>query len=258
MTPRIFDCFMFNDELDMLECRLTELAPVVDKFILVECTETHSGKPKRLVYRDHAARFKPWEHRIYATFINGLRETDPMKRDEEQRAAFRLALTAVEATHHDIILQSDVDEIPNRDLVENIEEHLWYFADRSNFLAFEQRLHCFAVDWEHPQGWRGTVAARYAHIHSFSEMRHSRETIPRLPKAGHHLSWLGGGDQAAKKLEDFAHQELIYLKSELARDTRRVSGLHVDGVWMLPVDVDDTYPEYIQKRLCPPSWFRPR
>ena len=256
--PRIFDCFMFNDELDMLECRLTELSAVVDQFILLECAETHSRQPKPLVYRDNAARFRPWASKIYSGFLHGLLETDPMKRDEEQREAFVLALNAAGAQPHDIILQSDLDEIPTRDSVKHIEHHLWFSADRSNFLAMEQRLHCFAVDWEHPQGWRGTVAARYAHIKSFSEMRHSRETVPRLKNAGHHLSWLGGGAQAAKKLEAFAHQELLYMRNELARDTRRVSGVHVDGVQMRPVDIDPSYPEYIRQRKCPDNWFRPR
>ena len=257
MTARVFDCFMFMGELDMLECRLTELADAVDAFVIVECAETHSGRPKPFYFLEHEHRFQPWASRIAYSTVAHLEASDPMLRDEEQREAFRGALQGL-ARPEDIILQSDLDEIPTRSAISVIERQLWDAADRSNFLAFEQRLHCFAVDWEHPQKWRGTVAARYAHIKSFSEMRHCRETVPRLSDAGHHLSWLGGGQAAAKKVEAFAHQELLYLRDELARDYRRESGLHVDGVQMRPVDIDPSYPSYIRDGKCPDSWFRPR
>ena len=44
----IYDCFCFFNELDLLEIRLNELNPVVDKFVLVEATMTHNGDKKPL------------------------------------------------------------------------------------------------------------------------------------------------------------------------------------------------------------------
>ncbi len=41
---KFVDCFIFNDELDLLEFRLEEHDPFVDLFILVESTKTFSGK----------------------------------------------------------------------------------------------------------------------------------------------------------------------------------------------------------------------
>ena len=38
----IYDCFTFFNELDILELRLQLLYDVVDKFVLVESTKTHS------------------------------------------------------------------------------------------------------------------------------------------------------------------------------------------------------------------------
>ena len=38
----IYDCFPFNNELDILEIRLNILNDVVDKFILVEASKTQS------------------------------------------------------------------------------------------------------------------------------------------------------------------------------------------------------------------------
>ncbi len=46
----IYDCFLFYDELLLLEVRLKTLADIVDKFVLVESTHTFSGHDKRLHY----------------------------------------------------------------------------------------------------------------------------------------------------------------------------------------------------------------
>jgi beta-1,4-mannosyl-glycoprotein beta-1,4-N-acetylglucosaminyltransferase len=43
--PRIFDCFTFFNELDLLEIRLHELAPVVDRFVIAESPVTFTGRP---------------------------------------------------------------------------------------------------------------------------------------------------------------------------------------------------------------------
>ena len=44
--PRIFDCFTFFNENDLLALRLEELASVVDKFVLVQASETFRGHVK--------------------------------------------------------------------------------------------------------------------------------------------------------------------------------------------------------------------
>jgi hypothetical protein len=43
---RVFDCILFNQEHDMLECRLWELGDAVDMFIIVESSTTFMGQPK--------------------------------------------------------------------------------------------------------------------------------------------------------------------------------------------------------------------
>lgn len=53
----IIDCFTFFNELDVLEIRLRELDGVVDRFVLVEATLTHQGKPKPLLYAENKERF---------------------------------------------------------------------------------------------------------------------------------------------------------------------------------------------------------
>ena len=62
--PLVVDTFMMSDELDMLECRLTELEGVVDLFVIAEADVTHSGAPKPFHYADNVDRFARWADRI--------------------------------------------------------------------------------------------------------------------------------------------------------------------------------------------------
>jgi beta-1,4-mannosyl-glycoprotein beta-1,4-N-acetylglucosaminyltransferase len=47
---KVIDCFTFYNEFKILDLRLAELKDVVDHFILVEATKTHSGENKRLYF----------------------------------------------------------------------------------------------------------------------------------------------------------------------------------------------------------------
>ena len=49
----IYDCFPFFNELDLLEIRLNILDPIVDKFVLVESTQTFNRQPKPLYYQEN-------------------------------------------------------------------------------------------------------------------------------------------------------------------------------------------------------------
>jgi beta-1,4-mannosyl-glycoprotein beta-1,4-N-acetylglucosaminyltransferase len=64
MKNKIIDCFTFFNELEMLEFRLTELDPYVDKFVIIESTKTFTGKPKPLYYNLNKYKFKDWHHKI--------------------------------------------------------------------------------------------------------------------------------------------------------------------------------------------------
>ena len=50
---KVYDCFLFFNELDLLEIRLNELNDVVDKFVIVESTESFSKKKKPLYFQEN-------------------------------------------------------------------------------------------------------------------------------------------------------------------------------------------------------------
>ena len=55
---RIFDSFIFFNELDLLEMRLNILNDVVDYFVLTESPWTVSGNSKPLYYQENKDRFE--------------------------------------------------------------------------------------------------------------------------------------------------------------------------------------------------------
>ena len=48
---KIFDCFIFNNETDLLKIRLAYLNKFVDYFVIVESCQTFQGKKKNLTLR---------------------------------------------------------------------------------------------------------------------------------------------------------------------------------------------------------------
>jgi len=66
----IYDCFSFFNELDLLEIRLHELDPVVDKFVLVEASKTFQGKDKPLFYDENKERYKEFSEKIIHVVVD--------------------------------------------------------------------------------------------------------------------------------------------------------------------------------------------
>ena len=61
---KIYDCFIFYNELDLLELRLTELSDYVDHFVLVEADQTHQSKPKPFIFEENRERYSKWLDKI--------------------------------------------------------------------------------------------------------------------------------------------------------------------------------------------------
>ena len=263
--PLIIDAFPFNNELDMLECRLTELSDHVDHFVLVESEQDHQDHPKPLWYMEHRERFTPWADKIVHVVTGKMptqaEDNDPWAREHAQREWIGAGLNRLDLSPDDIILQSDVDEIPRALYARNVRPG-------GGMLVFGMRMHCFAVDWLHPVIWQGTVAATARTLAAlpdgkrFSYQRDNRlraQCPPHMRDAGWHLSWLGGRDAAMAKLGSFCHPEIAEQTEEwLRQEMFWREGFHVDGQKQQAVDVDETWPKWIVDGHAPKVWFRPR
>ena len=135
----VYDCCAFLHENDLYELRLNQHWDFVDKFIVVEAGETHTGNPKSFNF-DHS-RFKKYESKIiYTTFDNfaqGVRRYPQLldkwstrsrvfigqNTDDWTRADFHgnylaKAVHDDNANDDDIVYLSSLDEILNQDAFE--------------------------------------------------------------------------------------------------------------------------------------------
>jgi beta-1,4-mannosyl-glycoprotein beta-1,4-N-acetylglucosaminyltransferase len=284
----IVDTFMINDEFDMLECRLTEMASAVDWFIAIEADVDHQNHPKPYHLTNNLDRFAPWKDKLVVVQATGLPTTphdlDPWAREWAQRDWVWQGLEQIpDLDDTAIVLHGDVDEICDPLHVRNVRPRF------KEFVQFAQRLHCFAVDWQHPDPWGGTVACTLETARALGErqyvgddmyhpgawqlVRNQRNGLQRrnfewlgtgwrttvLPDAGWHFSWLGGQEAALRKLGSFCHPEVAdRVSAGLATDMFLRDGWHVDGRKMQAVDVDETWPRWIVDGHAPAEWFRPR
>ena len=84
---RVFDTFLFCDELDLLEVRLLELHDHVYRFVLVESPLTFQGNPKPLYYADNKERFATYADKIIHVIADLDSLGEGMAREHAQRNA---------------------------------------------------------------------------------------------------------------------------------------------------------------------------
>ena len=257
----IIDTFMFSNEIDMLTCRLTEIGDVVDVVIAVESDVDHQNNPKPYVLTENIDRFERWWDKLIVVRATDLpTDPNPWTREHAQREWIGEAIRDLPGVSgSDIVLQSDVDEIPRALNVRNVRPG-------SGLAVFEMRFHPFCVDWIHPHPWQGTVAATVDTVAGlgrgadgpFTVMRDARlwSTVPAgYRDAGWHFTWVGQDPMA--KIESFCHPE-VYDHIVEYGDRFATEGIHVDGLKLDPVDVDSGWPKWIRDGHAPDSWFRPR
>ena len=113
---RIIDCFLFYNETDLLEYRLNLLWDIVDLFVITESSRTFTGKPKPFFTDD--TRFDPFRSKIRNVRLNTIPYPDPdvtmnQQWDNENYQRDGLNRGMNDLRPHDIVLLSDVDEIPD-------------------------------------------------------------------------------------------------------------------------------------------------
>lgn len=69
---KIYDCFTFFNEIELLKIRFEELYNVVDKFVLVEATQTFTGEPKELFFLKNKNLFSKYEDKIIHVVVDDL------------------------------------------------------------------------------------------------------------------------------------------------------------------------------------------
>ena len=135
----VYDCIPFFNELDILNLRLHVLDPYVDKFITEEATVTFSGEPKELCFEKNKEMFREFLPKIeYIVVDNSPVNTTTHLRDKFQKNALEKGLA--DAGEEDMIILSDVDEIPNPKVIQELKKH--FDPDKVYHLA-QRMFYCY-------------------------------------------------------------------------------------------------------------------
>lgn len=118
-TVRVIDAIIFSTELDLLEIRIRELLPVVDKFFIVESTTTFMGQPKQAVFGENRKRFAFAGDKIVYELMRG-EPLPPGKSPWHNEIMLRSFMTGLlmrnGVDRGDMVIMSDCDEIPRYDV----------------------------------------------------------------------------------------------------------------------------------------------
>ena len=166
---KIYDCFMYFDEEVVADVRLHTLNEFVDYFVIVESKFTHKGEPRKLKF-DHKKFEKFKEKIIYIIDEKVYPQTQEIQtEDSEAEKSIKQIVNATyrengqrnllhtglkEANDEDLILISDVDEIPKLTGLnfKNINEKIILFKQDMFYYKFNL--------WLPNLIWTGTKACR--------------------------------------------------------------------------------------------------
>ena len=267
----VYDCFQFFNELDMLKIRLNVMSPIVDKFVISEATETFSGLKKPLYYEENKEMFAEFADKIIHVVVDDTPEGYTHDRDTFQKNAVTRGL--VNCTDEDIIIFSDLDEIPNPEKIKEIlkdfqEDKIYHFAQRLfycylNMEEVSGNLLSYAGEFEgvERKKWIGTKMCSYKLLREqnlqLGELRfpERKEIGIRVEDGGWHFGYMGGhGEKDIKKrvqekVISAAHQEynskhVLNQVTDQIKDGKDIFGRDAK---FIRCEIDESFPTYIRE-----------
>ena len=212
-SPKVIDCFTFYNEIDMLTHRLETLYNVVDYFILVEATLTHVGKPKEMYYSKEL--FKKYSDKIIHIVVDDFSfnenninclKNEQWLNEKFQRNCITRGFSKLDLDNNDLIIISDVDEIPNPTtlkLIKNGEIKI------NNISQFEQDFYYYNIESKMDHLWYFSKIFRYGWFlttdFTLDDLR--MKWFENISNGGWHLSYFGTPSFISNKIKNFAHQE---------------------------------------------------
>ena len=229
---KIYDCFMFFDETMLLELRLNLLNRYVDKFVIVECAFNHRGQRKSFNFKIN--RFRKFKKKII--YIKVFKKPENLLKlktkdndndinsknilngyiwDNFQRNNILQGLK--KAKDEDIIVVSDIDEIPNlkNNDLKKIKEKIIFFKQKIFFYKFNLQYPkkywfgsraCKKKFLISPQ-WLRDIKAKKFHFWRidtiFSKKKYLHTNF--INNGGWHFTNIKSPDEIFKKLNSYAH-----------------------------------------------------
>ncbi|CAH9077774.1 unnamed protein product [Cuscuta epithymum] len=230
---RVYDAVLFSNEVDMLTVRWKELYPFVTEFVLLESNSTFTGLPKPLYFSKNRKDFSFVEPRLTYGQVPGRfkRGENPFVEEAYQRLALDYLLKQAGIQDDDLLIMSDVDEIPSRNTINLLRwcddiPPVLHLRMRNYLYSFE-----FFVD---NNSWRASIhryqsgKTRYAHY---------RQSDDILVDAGWHCSF------CFRRISEFIFKMKAYSHCDRIRFSHFLNPKRVQKVICEGDDLFDMLPE---------------
>lgn len=235
----IYDCFLYNGEKDLLDIRVSEMSRLDVKHLVFQCSHTFKGDLKAEELLQY-----PWNDRVeFNTFRPNMIDPDPWVNEKKLRNGIVESGGLLRAKPDDIIIISDIDEIPRASTIEkwNGDTYAALMMDKFGFW-----LNCE----EQHQGWHRARIMKYSYLRTTTPEEVRNAGFPeQIDNAGWHWSWIGGIDEIMRKFASFSHQEPDVQKhavrSEIERKMKIGESLWGNDKWEI-VPISSDFPHYVQ------------
>lgn len=261
---RIFDCFTFYNEIELLDLRLNVLNDYVDNFVLVEATKTQKGEEKELFYEKNKHLFEKFNNKIIHVVLSEYpNELTQWTIENIQRNTIMQGLKNCQ--DDDIILISDLDEIPKPEFIKK-------YYDRNKIIAFDMNCFYFYLNlYSYNRTWRqGTKMLSYSNLKNilnevdfvnsneskYLDLKYNNNTTPckirlyngdlqkHVKNAGWHFSYMGGVKKAVQKIQSICEGSLDTKSTDIINMIN--NKIFYEQI-LLPVKIDNNFPKYLLK-----------
>ena len=214
---KIYDCFTFYNELDLLELRLAELYNKVDHFVIVESNQTFTNNKKTFNFEHNKTRYTKYLDKIIYIKVEDMPNSEnPWDNEHHQRNAIGRGIQGADLD--DIIIVSDADEIPRQETIDRLRD-----SDQTIF-ALRMPLYNFKFNYmrsspgQYDVWGMATRKATFDTIlpNTLRDMRFSFMHSPfqfcdngceLIEHAGWHFGYIGDNEHLKNKIQNFSHQE---------------------------------------------------
>lgn len=262
---KIIDCFIFYNELDLLTYRFNLLNDIVDYFIIVESTHTFIGKEKKLFFNENKHLFENFTNKIIHIIVDdfpykypnvNIGNNDVWKNEFFQRNAISRGINSIkELAPSDVIIISDVDEIPDPYTLDKIKKG----SIIVDINTLEMDFYYYNLNTRFKSKW---ILCKIISYQKYNELNTSCNDIRNTPcskilNGGWHLSYFGDKYFIQNKIQNFSHQELNQNQyTDLEQIEKRIensSDLYDRKIYFEKIKIEDNtylpinYPTYLNK-----------
>jgi beta-1,4-mannosyl-glycoprotein beta-1,4-N-acetylglucosaminyltransferase len=208
---KIYDCFSYWDEDLLLDLRLNILNDFVDYFVIVEGNKTWQNNFKKLQFDSN--RFSKFKDKIIYVPVEDLPNgKNPYLRENFQRNCITRGLK--NSAEDDLIIISDLDEIPN-------PKQILKFKPKLKYAAFQQMhfYYKFNLSNKTRPFWYGSRISVNKFLKSPQWLRNlkfkkypfwridKQRNLKIIGTGGWHFAYLQSPENISKKIKSFAHGE---------------------------------------------------